>query len=79
MVNPNMENYKIAGTLDIPEIEVVIDNMPERGVIGLGEPPVIPPAGALANAVYNAIGVRMRSLPITPDRVLEALAKKGGA
>jgi len=79
MVNPNMENYKIAGTLDIPEIEVVIDNMPERGVIGLGEPPVIPPAGALANAVYNAIGVRMRSIPMTPDRVLEALAKKGGA
>ena len=79
MINPNMENYKILGPQEVPEIDVVIDNMPERGVIGLGEPPVIPPAGALANAVYNACGVRVRRLPMTPDVVLEALAKKGGA
>ncbi len=44
--------------------------MPERGVIGLGEPVVIPTASAVANAVANAIGVRVRSLPITPDKVL---------
>ena len=79
MVNPNMENYKLAGPMETPEIEVIIDNMPERGVIGVGEPPRIPTAGALANAVYNAIGARVTGMPMTPDVVLEALANKGGA
>jgi len=49
--------------------------MPERGVIGLGEPPIIPTAAAIANAVANALGVRITSLPITPDKVLAALGK----
>jgi xanthine dehydrogenase YagR molybdenum-binding subunit len=49
--------------------------MPERGVIGLGEPPIIPTAAAIANAVANALGVRITSLPITPDKVLKALGK----
>jgi len=79
MINPNMENYKLAGPMEIPEFEVIIDNMPERGVIGLGEPPRIPTAGALANAVYNATGARVTRMPMTPDVVLEALARKGGA
>ena len=73
MVNPEFENYKIAGALETPEIEVVIFDQPERGVIGIGEPPTIPTSAAIANAVYNAIGVRMRELPMTPDRVLNAL------
>ena len=47
--------------------------MPERGVIGIGEPVTIPTAAAIANAVSNAIGVRMTSLPITPAKVLDAL------
>jgi len=46
-----------------------------RGVIGLGEPPVISPGGAISNAVANALGVRVPVLPMTPDRVLAALAK----
>ena len=79
MVNPNMENYKLAGLMETPEIEVIIDNMPERGVIGVGEPPRIPTAGALANAVYNAIGARVTRMPMTPDVVLGALTNKGGA
>jgi xanthine dehydrogenase YagR molybdenum-binding subunit len=45
--------------------------------VGLGEPPTVPTAAAIANAVYNAIGARIRELPITPDRVLGALAAKG--
>jgi xanthine dehydrogenase YagR molybdenum-binding subunit len=73
MVNPEFENYKIAGALETPEIEIVIFDQPERGVIGIGEPPTIPTSAAIANAVYNAIGVRMRELPMTPDRVLNAL------
>jgi xanthine dehydrogenase YagR molybdenum-binding subunit len=59
-----------------PEIEVIIFDEPERGVIGIGEPPTVPTSGAIANAVYNAIGVRMRELPITPDKVLNALAQQ---
>ena len=73
VVNADMENYKIPGAFEIPEIEVVMLDMPERGVIGLGEPPVIPTAGAIANAVYNAIGIRIYELPITPAKVLTAL------
>ena len=46
-----------------------------RGVIGIGEPPVIPMGGAIANAVYNACGARIRSLPVTPDKILNALYK----
>jgi xanthine dehydrogenase YagR molybdenum-binding subunit len=51
----------------------------ERGVIGLGEPPVVSPGAVISNAVANAIGVRVPILPLTPDRVLEALEKKGGS
>ncbi|MCS7186481.1 MAG: xanthine dehydrogenase family protein molybdopterin-binding subunit [Armatimonadetes bacterium] len=75
MLNPNMENYKLAAMLEMPEVEVVFLDMPERGVIGLGEPPVIPTAAAIANAVANALGIRINSLPITPDKVLVALGK----
>ncbi len=75
MVNANFEDYKVVGSFEVPEIVPILMNMPERGVIGLGEPPVIPTAGAVANAVFNAIGQRIRSLPITPDKVLSALGK----
>ena len=73
MVNADLENYKIAGALETPEIEIVLFDQPERGVIGLGEPPTIPTSAAVANAVANALGVRMKELPMTPDRVLDAL------
>ena len=48
----------------------------ERGVIGLGEPPVISPGAAISNAVANAIGVRVPEIPLTPDRVIAALSVK---
>jgi len=73
MVNADLENYKIAGSLEVPEIEVILFDEPERGPVGIGEPPTIPTAAAVANAVYNATGVRLRELPMTPDRVLNAL------
>ena len=74
MVNADFENYKVIGTLETPEIEVILHDEAERGVIGIGEPPTIPTSAAIANAVYNAIGVRIRELPIMPDKVLTALA-----
>ena len=76
MVNPNMEWYHIAGTADIPKIDIKLMNQPERGVIGIGEPPTISTAAAVANAVANAIGARIRSIPITPDKVIAALAER---
>jgi len=82
MLNPNMEFYRLAGISDIPELVVHMmtgKGYDERGVIGLGEPPVISPAAAISNAVANAIGVRVNSIPHTPDRVLMALAQKAGA
>ncbi len=75
ILNPNFERYKLPGGADIPEIEIVLLDMAERGVIGIGEPATIPTAAAIANAVSNALGVRMTSLPITPDKVLAALGK----
>jgi xanthine dehydrogenase YagR molybdenum-binding subunit len=81
-LNPNMEFYKLAGIGDIGTIVVHMMTGPgydERGVIGLGEPPVISPGAAISNAVANALGVRVPELPLTPDRVLAALAGKGGA
>ncbi len=82
MLNPNMEFYKLAGIGDIGELKVHMMTGPgydERGVIGLGEPPVISPGAAISNAVANAIGVRIPTLPITPEKVLAALAKGGMA
>jgi len=82
MLNPNMEFYRLAGIDDIPELVVRMmtgKGYDERGVIGLGEPPVVSPGAAISNAVANAIGARVPFLPLTPDRVLGALAQKAGA
>ena len=78
MVNPNMEWYLIAGQSDIPEIDVVLVDQPERGVIGIGEPPAVATAAAIANAIRNATGVTVRSIPITPDKLLNELQRAGG-
>lgn len=78
-VNPDMEFYKLGGIADMPKITVHMQDMPERGVIGIGEPPTISTAAAVGNAVFNALGVRVPTLPLTPRRVLDALAKGGKA
>lgn len=81
MVNPNLSDYKIATSFDIPEIEAAfVDIVDPRlnilGAKGLGEPPRIPSAAAVSNAVYNALGVHIREIPMTPDKVLQALKGK---
>jgi len=80
MVNPNMEWYLLAGMSDVPAIDIVLNDMPERGVIGIGEPPTVSTASAIANAVRNATGATIRSLPLHPHKVLAALEqqKAGG-
>ncbi|MBI4420717.1 MAG: xanthine dehydrogenase family protein molybdopterin-binding subunit [Gemmatimonadetes bacterium] len=79
-LNPDMEFYKLAGIGDIGELVVHMMTGPgydERGVIGLGEPPVISPGAAISNAVANAIGARVSTLPLTPDKVLAVLETGG--
>ena len=79
MLNDNMEFYRLAGLSDIPELEVRMmtgKGYDERGVIGLGEPPVISPGAAISNATANAIGIRVPFLPLTPKNVLDAIEQK---
>ncbi len=81
VLNPEMEFYKLAGINDIGEIIVHLDDRPEndaRGVIGLGEPPAVAICAAVGNAVANAIGVRVPTIPMTPDHVLSALEGRNG-
>jgi xanthine dehydrogenase YagR molybdenum-binding subunit len=79
VLNPDMEFYKLAGLPDIGEIVVHMDIQEmhdKRGVIGLGEPCAIGGTAAIANAVFNALGVRVPMVPVTADRVLNALGNK---
>ncbi|HEV8290910.1 MAG TPA: xanthine dehydrogenase family protein molybdopterin-binding subunit, partial [Tepidisphaeraceae bacterium] len=74
MVNPGFGDYKLPGTLEMPELIPVIDDGDTRqAVIGMAEGANVPGVGAIANAVHNACGVRVRELPITPDKILNGL------
>jgi len=79
MVNPNLEQYKLAGSSDIPNIEVVVlenyQGNSATDAYGIAEPSNIATAAAIANAVYNAIGVRLQGTPMTPAAVLAALGR----
>jgi xanthine dehydrogenase YagR molybdenum-binding subunit len=80
MLNADLEFYKIGAITDMPKITVHMFDEPisqRRGVIGIGEPPTISTMAAINNAVANAIGARVPYAPLTPRRVLAALAKKG--
>jgi len=79
ILNAELKDYKLARLGDIGEIVVNLyepESERARGVIGLGEPPVISPGAAISNAVANALGVRVPTLPMTPQRVLAALKAK---
>jgi carbon-monoxide dehydrogenase large subunit len=82
-VNPSFIDYKIPCTLDIPQLEAILveavhDDGP-FGAKGLGEPGLAPTAAAIGNAILDALGVRMRDLPITAEKVLRALRERAGA
>jgi xanthine dehydrogenase YagR molybdenum-binding subunit len=82
MVNPNLESYKILSPSDMFEAVSILTEIANGGnntsAAGIGEPPLVPTLAAVANAVFNATGARLRTLPMTPDRVLAALAGKEG-
>ena len=77
VINPNLEDYKMVSSFELPEIENIIVEpitpMNNIGGKGLGEPPTVPTAAAVANAVAHALGMRIYELPLSPDRVLDAL------
>ena len=80
-INSEMDSYKLARLGDTGDIVIELyepEDQRSRGVIGNGEPPVISPGAAFSNAVCNALGVRVPVLPMTPQRVLEALQKAAG-
>jgi len=80
MVNSSFLDYRMPTSLDVPMIETVMIEVPNPrhpfGLRGVGEAPIIPPLPALAIAVSNAIGVRMNTLPMSPDAILAALESK---
>ena len=75
--NASLLDYRMPTALDVPRIESVIIETPvpnvPYGVRGVGEVPIVPPAAAVANAIARAIGVRVRRMPMTPERVLAAI------
>ncbi|HBB94245.1 MAG TPA: xanthine dehydrogenase family protein molybdopterin-binding subunit [Blastocatellia bacterium] len=77
-LNPSFMDYKLPGSLEMPELVPLIDDEDKREVvIGIAEAAIIPAIGAIGNAVFNACGARIRDLPMTPDKILMALAKEG--
>jgi CO/xanthine dehydrogenase Mo-binding subunit len=75
-VNPNYRDAKVPTHLEAPEVEVIFIEHPDPfGPFGgkvVGEPPITPAVAAIANAIFNATGKRIKELPITPDKILQA-------
>jgi len=80
VMNPNFLDYKILTAKDVPNIEAIVveteDPFGPFGAKGIGEPGLVPTAPAIANAIYDAVGVRIKDLPITPEKILTALKGK---
>ena len=82
VLNPTLLDYRELTAADLPSIDAIIVEVPSEvgplGARGVGEPPIVPGAAALANAVLDATGVQITELPITPERVALALAARRG-
>ena len=81
MMNPTFLDYRMPTSLDLPMIDTVIVEVANPGhpygVKGVGEVPIVPPMAAISNAIHQAIGLRMASLPMSPGKILEALWENG--
>ncbi len=84
LLNPNFHDYRICSTLQVPsgeKMKSMMVEIPHRegpfGAKGIGETAMCPAAPAIANAIYNATGVRLTRLPMTPERILQAIKKAG--
>jgi CO/xanthine dehydrogenase Mo-binding subunit len=83
MVNSSYLDYRMPTTLDLPELETIIVEVPSTmhpfGVRGVGEVPICPPIAAVANAINDAVGVRLRETPMNAGRILTGIEQKGKA
>jgi xanthine dehydrogenase molybdenum-binding subunit len=83
MLNSSYLDYRVPTMLDLPALETILVEHanPDHpfGVRGVAEISVVPPMGAISNAIYNAVGVRMRSLPMAPHKIVKALSEKNGS
>ncbi|MGB9904682.1 MAG: xanthine dehydrogenase family protein molybdopterin-binding subunit [Desulfotomaculales bacterium] len=83
VLNPNFLDYRLPTSLDAPKVQSVIvetaDPEGPFGAKGIGAPPAVAAAPAIANAIYDAVGVRLRELPMTPERILAAIKNKDAA
>jgi CO/xanthine dehydrogenase Mo-binding subunit len=79
LLNPTLLDYRMPTAMDVPNIETHIVEVPSEdgpyGARGVGEPSIIPGAAAIANAIEDAVGVRVTEAPVTPERILRALGK----
>jgi nicotinate dehydrogenase subunit B len=71
--NLDWNSYPVIRFEQVPEVDIVITNRPEMQPLGGGEPSIVPVTAAIANAIYDATGARLRQVPFTPERVLGAL------
>ena len=75
LLNDWLQEYRLPAELDLPMIDTVIVEVPTPGhplgLRGVGETPIVPPLATIANAIYDATGVRMYELPLTPARILQ--------
>ena len=82
MLNSSFLDYRMPTSLDLPMIDTVIVEVPNPGhpfgLRGVGEVSIVPPMAAIASAIYRATGVRMRQLPMSPGKVVEALVGAAG-
>ena len=83
MENPGFLDYRVPVASDVPFIDTVIVEVPHPGnpygVRGVGEVPIIPPLAAISNAIYDAVGIRMRDHPMSPPKVLKLMDEPGQA
>lgn len=83
MLNSSLLDYRMPTALDLPMIDTIIVEVPNPGhpfgVRGVGEANIVPPPGAIANAIYRAVGVRMNRLPMNPPAVMEAIWQKSSS
>jgi CO/xanthine dehydrogenase Mo-binding subunit len=79
-ITPSFSEYLLPTAMDVPDVQTILlesgDGVGPFGAKGVGEPSVCSVAPAIANAVFDAVGVRIYDLPITPEKVLKAIQEK---
>jgi nicotinate dehydrogenase subunit B len=73
VTSTDWRSYPILTFAEVPDVEVVLLNRPDQPPVGAGEPATLPVAPAIANAIFDATGARVRTVPFTPERAKAAM------